>query len=135
MVLSPNQLHASYTDVRQWEGPIDFIDNNWCSKVPYIPTLWFKCTLEQDKLDEEYMGLYTIGQIIMDPIYGQISYHCWLANASNFKLGHYLRICLVEMRRATGKEIAAHVFRPLKIIPASRVKARCAQLLIIIRSD
>jgi hypothetical protein len=28
MVLSPNQLHASYTDVRQWEGPIDFIDNN-----------------------------------------------------------------------------------------------------------
>jgi hypothetical protein len=81
------------------------------------------------------MGLYTIGQIIMDPIYGQISYHCWLANASNFKLGHYLRICLVEMRRATGKEIATHVFRPLKIIPASRVKARCAQLLIIIRSD
>jgi hypothetical protein len=29
-------------------------------------------------------------------------------------------------------EIAEHVIRPAKVIPASRVKARCAQMLIII---
>jgi hypothetical protein len=32
--------------------------------------------LEKDELDEEYMGLYTNGHIITDPIYGQISYNC-----------------------------------------------------------
>jgi len=39
---------------------------------------------------------------------------------------------LVQMEQATGKEIAKYVIRPAKVIPASRVKARCAQLLIII---
>jgi len=36
------------------------------------------------------------------------------------------------MKRATGKEIAVHIIRTVKVIPASRVKARCAQLPIII---
>jgi hypothetical protein len=31
-----------------------------------------------------------------------------------------------------GKEIAEHIIRPTKVILASRVKARCEQLLIII---
>jgi len=36
------------------------------------------------------------------------------------------------MMRATGKEIAEHVIRPTKVLPSSRIKARCKQLLIII---
>jgi len=72
MVLSPKQLQASYTDVRHWEELIDFIDKNGGPQEPYILTLMFKCTLEQDELEEEYMGLYTHGQMINVPIYGQI---------------------------------------------------------------
>jgi hypothetical protein len=132
IVLSPNQLQAAYTDVRHWEELIDFINKNGRPKEPYTLTSRFKCTLEKDELDEEYMGLYTNGQMITDPIYGQISYNCCLSNAFKLKLGHDPKIFLVEMKRATGKEIAEHVIRPAKVIPASRVKARCAQLLIII---
>jgi len=66
----------------------------------------FKCTLELDKLDEEYMGLYTNGQMINDHIYGQILYNCCLSNALKLKLGHNVKIFVVEMMRATGKEIA-----------------------------
>ena len=68
MVLAPKQLQASYTDVRNWEELIDFIDKNGGPKEPYIMTSMFKCPLEQDKLQEEYMGLYTHEQMIMDPI-------------------------------------------------------------------
>jgi len=39
---------------------------------------------------------------------------------------------LVKMKQATGMEIAEHVIRLAKVIAASHVKARCAQLLIII---
>jgi len=132
IVLSPNQLQASYTDVRHWDELIDFINKYGRPTVPYILRSKFKCTLEQAELDEEYMGSYTNEQMITDPIYGQISYNCWLSNAFKLKLGHDLKIFLVEMKRATGKEIAEHITRPAKVIPASRVKARCAQLLMII---
>jgi hypothetical protein len=70
--------------------------------------------------------------MIMDPIYGQISYNCCLSNAFKLKLGYNLKIFLVEIKSPTEKEIAKHVIRPTKVIPASRVTARCAQLLIII---
>jgi len=63
MVLAPKQLQALYTDVRHWEELIDFIDRNGGPKEPYIMTSMFQCTLEQAKLEEEYMGLYTKGQI------------------------------------------------------------------------
>jgi len=36
------------------------------------------------------------------------------------------------MNRASGKVIAEYRIRQAKVIPASRVKARCVQLLIII---
>jgi hypothetical protein len=36
------------------------------------------------------------------------------------------------MNSATGKEIAEHVIRSAKVIPACCVKARCAQQLIIL---
>jgi len=59
--------------VRYWEELVDFIGKNGGLKDPYILKSMFKCTLEQDELEEEYMGIYTHRQMINDPIYGQIS--------------------------------------------------------------
>ena len=56
MVLAPKQLQASYTDVRHWGELVGFIDKNSGSKEPYILTSMFKCTLAQEKLEEQYMG-------------------------------------------------------------------------------
>jgi len=112
MVQAPKQLQVSYTDVRNWEELIDFIDKNGGPKEPYIMTLMFKYTLEQDELEEGYMGLYTNGQMIMHPIYGQISYNCCLAKAFELKVGHNPKIFLVKIKRGTEKKIAEHVIRP-----------------------
>jgi len=60
-VLASNELQVSYTDVRPWEELLDFIDKNDGLKEPYILTSMFKCTLEQDELEEEDMGLYKHG--------------------------------------------------------------------------
>jgi len=78
------------------------------------------------------MGLCTQKQITNDPIYGQLSYNYCLSNDFRLKLGHNLKAYLVVRKRDAGKEIAEHVNRPVKVIPASHVKARSAQLLIII---
>jgi len=43
-----------------------------------------------------------------------------------------VKIFVVEMIRATGKEIAEHIIRPMNLIHASHVKARREQFLIII---
>jgi len=130
--LAPKQLQASYTDVRHWGELFDFIDKNGSPKAPYLLTSKFKCTLEQDELEEEYMGLYTPGQMINDPTYGQISYNYCIWNGLKSKLGPNVKILLVEMMRVTGKEIAEHRIRPRKVIPAHCVKASCEHLVIII---
>jgi hypothetical protein len=57
IVLSTNQLQAAYPNVRHQEELIDFININGRMKEPYTVTLTFRCTLEKDQLDEEYMGL------------------------------------------------------------------------------
>jgi len=132
VILAPKQLQALYTDVRHWEELVGFIDKYSGLKEPCIFTSILKCTLERDKLEEEYMGIYTHGQMINDPISGPISYNCCLSNAFKLKLGHNVKIFLVEMMRATGKEIAEHIIRPTKVILASHVLARRDQLLIII---
>jgi len=54
--------------------------------------------LEEDKLDKEYTGLFADGQMMNNPIYGQTSYNCCPSNAFKLKLGHNLKIFLVEMR-------------------------------------
>jgi hypothetical protein len=36
------------------------------------------------------------------------------------------------MKRDTRREVAEHIIRPTKVIPACRVNARCVQLLSII---
>jgi len=115
------QLQALYTDVRHWEELIDFIEQNCCPKEPYCLTALYKCNLTQEELDEEYMGLYTLGQM-NDPLYGQISYNSSLSNAFKLKLGHDVKLFLVEIKAATGKDIAEHVLRPAKVIPASLLK-------------
>ena len=56
-----------------------------------------------------------------DPLYGQISYNSSLSNAFKLKLGHDVQQFLVEMKAATGKDIAEHVIRQAKVIPASLV--------------
>ena len=85
-----------------------------------------------DEFEEEYMGLYTNGQMITDLIYGQIWYCCCLSNTIRLKLRHNQKILLVETKRAIGKEIVEHIIKPAKVIPPSNVKARCVHLLIII---
>jgi hypothetical protein len=83
VVLAPKQLQASYIDVRHWEELVHFIEKNGGLKVPFILRSMFKCTSEQDKLQEEYMGIYKHGQMINDPIYGQILYNSCLQMLSS----------------------------------------------------
>jgi len=54
--------------------------------------------------------------MIMDPIYGQILYNCCISNPFKMKLGPNLKILLVKIKRATGKKIARHIIRPVKVI-------------------
>jgi hypothetical protein len=120
-------------DVRHWEELVDFIDKNGGSKEPYILTYIFKCTLEQDELEEEYMGIYKHGQMINDHIYGQILFNCCRSNAFKLNLGHNVKIFVVEMKRATGKEIAEHVIRPTKGIPLAVLRldvSNCSSIYI-----
>ena len=97
-------------------------------------TSMFICTLEQHKLKEEYMGSYTNGQMIMDPIYGQISYNCCLSKAFKLKLKHNPKIFLVKIKRPTEKEFAKYVIEPTNVIPTTRVQAQCVQLLTFIHT-
>jgi hypothetical protein len=83
--------------MRHCEELIDFIDKNGGPKEPQIMSSRFKCTLERNVLEQEYMGLYSNRQMIMDPIYGQISFNCCLSEAFKLKLGHNPKILLVEM--------------------------------------
>jgi len=115
------QFQASYTDVRHWEELIDLIEKYCGPKEPYCLTALYKCNLTQEELDEEYMGLYAPGQMMNDPIYGQISYNSSLSKTFKLKLGHNVQLFLIEMKAVTGKDIAKHVMRPAKIIPASLV--------------
>jgi len=133
MILSPKQLQASYTNVRHWEQLIDLMNRNKGLRVPQIRTSMFNCNLEQVELDKDYMGWYTHGEMIIDPIYGQISYNCFLSNAFKVKLGHNLKTFLVEWKSSTGKQIVGHLIGAANVIPASHDKARCGQLLINIQ--
>jgi hypothetical protein len=114
-------LHAWYTDVTHWEELTDFIEQNCSPKEPYSLTAIYKCNLTQEELNQQYIGLYALGQTMNDCLSSQISYNSSLANAFKFKLGHDVKLLLVEMKAATGKDIAEHVIRPVMIIPVSLV--------------
>jgi hypothetical protein len=115
------QLQASDTDVRHWEELIGCIEQNCGPNEPYCLTALYKCNLTQEELDEEYMGLYTPGQTMNDPLSGQISYNSFLSIAFKLKLGYNVNLLLLEMKEATGNENADHVMRLAKAIPASLV--------------
>jgi len=70
--------------------------------------------------------------MIMDSIHGQISYNSCHSKAVKLKLGNNLRIVVVKIKQAPGKEIANIFIRLAKVIPASSLQARCAQQLIMI---
>ena len=61
------------------------------------------------------------GQIMNDPLHGQISYNSSLSNAFKLKLGHDVKLFLVDMKAATGNDIAEHVLSPAKGISARLV--------------
>jgi hypothetical protein len=88
--------------MRHWEEVVDSINKNGGPKEPYILRSMFKCTLDQNELEEDFMGIYKHGQMINDPIYGQISYNCCLSNAFKLKLGHKEMIFVLEMMRRPG---------------------------------
>jgi hypothetical protein len=67
------QLQASYPDLRHWDELIDFIEKNCGPKEPNCLYTLYQWNLMQEELDEEYMGLYTPGQMLNVPLYGQIS--------------------------------------------------------------
>jgi len=116
---SRNQVQALYKDLRHWEEQIDFIENNCCPKEPYCLTPIYKWNLTQEEVEEGYMWLYTPGQMMNNPLYGQISYNSSLSNAFKLKLGHNVKLFWVELHVPTGKEIAVHVMKPAKVIHTS----------------
>ena len=75
----------------------------------------------QEELDEEYMGLYAPGQTMNHRLSAQISSNSSLSNAFKLKLEHDVNLVLVEIKAATGNDIAEHWIRPVKVIPASLV--------------
>jgi hypothetical protein len=130
--LSSMQLQASYPDVRHWDELIDFIEHHCCPKEPYCLTALCKINLTKEEFDEEYMGLHALGQMMNDPLYGQISYNSSLSHAFKLKLGHHMKLFLVETKAATEKDIVEHVIRPAKVIPSSPVVVSDSPLLVSI---
>ena len=78
------------------------------------------------------MGLYAPGQMMNDPLYGQLSYDSSLSYMFKLKLGHNVKQLLIELKEATGKDIAQHEMRAAKIIPARLVTVSYAPLLVSI---
>jgi hypothetical protein len=61
--------------------------------------------MTQEALDKEYMWLYTPVQMMNDRPYGNISYNSSLSNDFMLKLEYNVKLLLVEMKTATGKNI------------------------------
>jgi len=65
-----------------------------------------------------------------DHLYGQILYNSSLPNALILKLGHNLKLFLVEMKATTGKDIVEYIIWLAKVIPGSLITVSYAALLI-----
>jgi len=76
------------------------------------------------------MGLYAPGQTMNDCLSSQISFNRSLSNAFKLNLGHDVKLFLIEMKAATGKDIAEHVIRLVKVIPTSLVPVSYTPVLI-----
>jgi hypothetical protein len=131
---SSMQPQTLYQEVKNWEELIDIIENRCRLKKPYCLTALYKCHLTQEELDKEYMGLFTLGQILNDALYSQISCHSSLSNALKLNLGHNMPLFVFEMKTATGKHIEQHVIGPARLISASLLTVSYApQLISILR--
>jgi hypothetical protein len=86
------QIQASYIAERHWEEQICFIKKNCSPEERYCLTALSKCTVTQEELDEEYMGIYPPAQMINVPLYGQISYNSSLSNTFKSNLGHNVNL-------------------------------------------
>jgi len=107
---------------QRWESGKSWLitsKNNCGPKEPHYLTATFQCNSTREALDEEYMELYAPGQMMNDLLYGHISFTNSLSNGFKLNLGHDLKLFPVEMKAATGKDIAEHIIRPAKVIPAS----------------
>jgi hypothetical protein len=77
--------------------------------------------LTQEELEEEYTGIYALGQMMNVPLCSQISYNSSFSNAFKLKEEHDVQQLLAEMKAATGKDMAEHIMRPAEVIPVSLV--------------
>ena len=80
--------------------------------------------MQQEESDEENVGLYATGQMVNDPVYGQMWYNNFLSNGFKLKPGHNLKLFLVEMKSATRKDKAEHIVEPLEVSCTSFVTIR-----------
>jgi hypothetical protein len=76
------------------------------------------------------MELYAPGQTMNNRQSGQISYNNSISNTFKLKLGHNVKLFFVEMKAATGQDIAEHVIRLVKVIPTSIFPVSYTPLLI-----
>jgi hypothetical protein len=124
------QLQSLYAEVRHWAELTDIIEISCSPKEQYSLTAVYKCNLILEELDEKYLGPYTPGPMMNRPLYSQISYNISLCNVFKSKLGHDVTLFLVEMKAATGKDIAKYVIKPARVIPATQVTLSYTTLLI-----
>jgi hypothetical protein len=101
-------------------------------KEPYCLTAIYKCNLQQDELDEKYMGFNSLGRMMNDPLYGHISCNSSICTGFKLKLGYNVKQFLLKMESAMGKNIVEHVIRLAKVISASLLTVRYAPLLLSI---
>jgi len=60
-------------------------------KKLYCSRVTLNCTMEQEDVGEEYMGVYIYRKLMNDPIYGQTLYNSYHSNAFKLKLGYNLK--------------------------------------------
>jgi len=130
-LISHKHLPASYTNAGNWEMLIDLNNIIGGPEEPYMITSIFRCIQEENQLDKAYVWVYTDGQMMNDPVYGQILYDFCLWHTFKLKLGHSVKISFVEMRSAGGKEIAEHLMKTAMIIPAHLVKPQSYAWILI----
>jgi hypothetical protein len=128
---SRKQIQASYTDVRYWKELIEFIEKITSPNEPFCLTAIYQRNIMQDELDAMYLQVYTPGQMINDPLYGQISFNGFLSNAFKLKLGHNVKLFLVDIKEVTRKNIADHVMGPPKVISTSLSNERYAHCKLV----
>jgi len=66
------------------------------------------------------------------PLYCQLAYHISISNDIKLKQEHTAKLFWVDMKGTRGKDIAGHINRPAKVIPASLVSVSYSTLLFSI---